>query len=122
MAKSVNPEDRPPHLEGYPVSYSTYTNHKCRCEGCWADHKRRHKQWRDNTSPEMRRRMNRRQTRRLQQNVQAAREQTPNLRKPWTEAEKRVAADTSLSVRQAAELLGRTYFSVKQMRHELRKR
>jgi hypothetical protein len=32
-------EERPPHLEGRPVSRSTYSNFKCRCEGCTAAHR-----------------------------------------------------------------------------------
>lgn len=109
---------RPPHKEGYSVSYTTYVNHKCRCEGCTDAHRLNHKKWRDKTSPEMRRRMNRRKDLRVTE--QNATMPTPNKGKPWSDEDKAIALNPKLTARQAAEKLGRTMFSVKQFRADNR--
>lgn len=42
--------------------------------------------------------------------------------RPWTDDERAIAADTSLSGHEAAEQLGRTYGAVMSLRHSLRQR
>lgn len=113
---------RTPHLEGYAVSYTTYLNHKCRCEGCTADHRRKHKQWRDNASPEAKKKLYKRiDDRKRRQNADQAKT-VPNTRKPWTEEDRKVALNMELTSRQAANILGRTMLSVKQYRSEQRRK
>jgi|688.fasta_scaffold1506878_2 hypothetical protein len=113
---------RPPHIEGYAVSYTTYVNHRCRCEGCAADHRRKHKEWRDNASPEMRRKLYKRvEDRKRRINEQQSRTM-PNRSKPWTDEDRAVALNPKLSAQQAANILGRTMFSVKQYRAQHRKK
>ncbi|MFZ4431647.1 MAG: hypothetical protein ACOYOQ_00470 [Microthrixaceae bacterium] len=34
------------HLAGKPVSYTTYTYHKCRCDGCREDHRVKQREFR----------------------------------------------------------------------------
>lgn len=108
---------RPPHIDDkYAVSYTTYVNHGCRCEGCAADHRAKHKQWRDGASREMRRRLNKRATEYRKRLVEEQRPGLANNGKPWTDEEKQIAWDRSISVRQASEILGRTIYAVRYMR------
>jgi hypothetical protein len=112
---------RPPHIEGYPVSYTTYVNRRCRCEGCAADHRRKHKEWRDQRPEEAKRTQYRKDDeRKARQNEQQSKT-VPNRSKPWTDEDRSVALDEGLSARQAANILGRTMFSVKQYRAAHRK-
>lgn len=109
----------PPHLDGHPVSYVTYNNHRCRCQGCTAAKTEQHRAYRKVASPAVKKRMNRRKTVRNQrQNIEMG--NVVNNRKPWTEEDRRVALDRTITVRQAAELLGRSIFAVKQYRSDHR--
>lgn len=112
MGESVNP----PHIEGYAVSYSTYANHKCRCAGCTADHLAKYKEYRERASPEVRARMNKRKTDRMKRQNSQMKVAVRNMRKRWTPEEIAVAKDPELTIKQAAEILGRTIYAVKHQR------
>lgn len=115
--------ESPPHKEPYAVSYTTYINHGCRCAGCTDDHRRQHREWRlARASPEARKRLNLRSDLRKQEQNGMQSMSATNLRKPWTDQDRAIALDPRYSARQAAEMLGRTMFSVKQLRYEARKR
>lgn len=113
---------RPPHIsDRYAISDATYTNHGCRCVGCNDAHNARHKKWRDHASPEARQNMVRRINKHKDRINEELRADAVNHGKPWTPEDKAVLADDSLTNRQAAVLLGRTLYTVKQTRYQMRK-
>lgn len=57
-----------------------------------------------------------RNTKRYNEHNQIARQSGTNVCRPWTRAEVEIARDRSLTVRQAAKKLGRTFNTVKHMR------
>ena len=107
-------DNKTQHIEGRAVSYSTYMNHGCRCAGCTDHHRIKHKEWRMRATPEQRKRMNKRNSGRVARINNAM--PTPNKGKPWSAADTAVALDATITVREAARRLGRTLYSVKQLR------
>lgn len=105
-----------PHMSQYAVSYTTYGNHGCRCDGCREDMNRYARKHRAEASPATRRKMNAyadaRYRRRNAESVAAA----VNMGKPWTSEDLAIACDRSMSVMQSAKVLGRSMDSVKHMR------
>lgn len=124
MVKKKGPamSERPPHKEPYAVSYSTYMNHKCRCEGCTDHHRRKHKEWRDQASREQRAKFNRRVNLRKQERNGRQSFEAPNSGKPYSDEDRAIALNPDYTAMQAAELLGRTPFSIKQFRADDRKK
>ena len=128
MAEGV----RPPHIEGKPVNNSTYMNYKCRCQGCTAAHTVEYRKWRQKMvrdarsgsaeAEKLRKKMNKRTNDRAKRDNEESRATRPNTGKPWSEEDLAVALDRRYSARQAAEMLGRTMFSVKQIRADHRGR
>lgn len=107
-------------MQSYAVSYTTYMNHGCRCEGCTDDHRLKHREWRHRAmTGEQRQRANEKRYARAK--VQNAAMPTPNTGKPFTDEDKAIALDLTLTARQAAEKLGRSMFSIKEYRRTQRK-
>jgi hypothetical protein len=105
--------ERPPHKEPYAVSYNTYRNHKCRCEGC-TDHQRiQHREWRARALADPRKNLNRR--------VTLSKIDAPNGGRRWTNEDRAVALNPDYTTKQAAEILGRTPSSIRQYRLEQKK-
>lgn len=119
MAESM----RPTHIKGYPVSYTTYTNRGCRCEGCLADKREQHRLWRQKrASPTARKALNKRRSSRAYRNNAEAAALAVNSNKPWTDEDRAVALRPDLTLKEAALLLGRTVYAVKFMRRQHRDR
>jgi hypothetical protein len=113
---------RPPHIdERYARNSSTYANHGCRCDDCTTDASRvsmKNTRRRRRESPEARRRMNRNKDRRFNRDNAEAAAAADRHHKPWTSRDVAIARDRTLSVRQAAKILGRSFNSVKHMRRQ----
>lgn len=107
-------------MEGYAVSSTTYTNHGCRCEGCLADHREKHRQWRKTASPAARRKLNKRGTNRIKRANAEIAAAAVNSNKPWTDEDKSIALNPRYTVREAAQILGRTVYAVKFLRSQHR--
>jgi hypothetical protein len=113
----------PPHIEGKSVSYTTYANYGCRCEGCTVAHREEYNRWRNSLPAERKKELNARTSRAKDRRVRELNDELAlhaNKSKAWTEREIAIALDRSITVRQAAEMLGRTIYAVKSIRNKYR--
>lgn len=108
------------HIEPYARNCSTYGNHGCRCEDCTADAARAAREYRRRAPKAVRRRANAVTTRTFNRNNDLSVANASRHFTHWTPQDLAIARDRTLSVRQAAAILGRSMNSVKHMRRGTR--